>query len=464
MAIGAMYAGDFIIREALLISPTGSITDLLTDVAIVEINIFEDIMKSSLTGSIIIGDTNNVVSLLPIVGQEYLTLKLETPTFLDRDGIDFTESPFAVNRINLRKEVNSGGQLYELEFVSQELLKNLQKKVSKSYSQIKGNVGEIVFDLLSNSIQTTKKVFIEPTTGNRRYITPNSNPFTVIKKLTSEAVSKKSSSPHYLFFENKNGIHFRSLQSLYNQEVSDAFHVGDKGFDEKVTGNDSESGKLIQNYKRVLAYEVKTNNDLVFDSMSGILGGRVISHDIFKKNYSVRNYNYFNDGDFGKHTRLDDASRLYNKDRFESKNFSNSLTLVVPTSKTSKDLDAQYVTKDKLNGQSDATRIDEIVLQRQQRILEYTGGLTIQMVIHGRTSITAGDLIHVFVPSLGDDEIDNELYTGIYLVTKLRHTFDVRVKQHEITMEVARDGLPVDLPSFGSQYSDVQKTKRPIQV
>jgi len=464
MAIGAMYAGDFIIREALLISPTGSITDLLTDVAIVEINIFEDIMKSSLTGSIIIGDTNNVVSLLPIVGQEYLTLKLETPTFLDRDGIDFTESPFAVNRINLRKEVNSGGQLYELEFVSQELLKNLQKKVSKSYSQTKGNVGEIVFDLLSNSIGTTKKVFIEPTTGNRRYITPNSNPFTVIKKLTSEAVSKKSSSPHYLFFENKNGIHFRSLQSLYNQEVSDAFHVGDKGFDEKVTGNDSESGKLIQNYKRVLAYEVKTNNDLVFDSMSGILGGRVISHDIFKKNYSVRNYNYFNDGDFGKHTRLDDASRLYNKDRFESKNFSNSLTLVVPTSKTSEDLDAQYVTKDKLNGQSDATRIDEIVLQRQQRILEYTGGLTIQMVIHGRTSITAGDLIHVFVPSLGDDEIDNELYTGIYLVTKLRHTFDVRVKQHEITMEVARDGLPVDLPSFGSQYSDVQKTKRPIQV
>ena len=66
--------------------------------------------------------------------------------------------------------------------------------------------------------------------------------------------------------------------------------------------------------------------------------------------------------------------------------------------------------------------------------------------------------------ALGDDEIDNELYTGIYLVTKLRHTFDARVKAHEITMEVARDGLPVDLPSFGSQYTDVQKTKRPITV
>ena len=36
--------------------------------------------KSSITGSIIIGDTNNIVSKVPIVGQEYLTLKISTPT------------------------------------------------------------------------------------------------------------------------------------------------------------------------------------------------------------------------------------------------------------------------------------------------------------------------------------------------------------------------------------------------
>ena len=51
-------------------------------------------------------------------------------------------------------------------------------------------------------------------------------------------MKKWKSSPHYLFFENKNGIHFRSLQSLYNQEVKDTFHVGDIGFDEKVIGGD----------------------------------------------------------------------------------------------------------------------------------------------------------------------------------------------------------------------------------
>ena len=38
---GVQYAGDFKIEVAQLISPTGSRTNLLTDVHIVEINIFE---------------------------------------------------------------------------------------------------------------------------------------------------------------------------------------------------------------------------------------------------------------------------------------------------------------------------------------------------------------------------------------------------------------------------------------
>ena len=48
-----------------------------------EINIFEDMFKSSITGSIIITDTNDIVNKVPIVGQEYLTLKYKTPTLTD---------------------------------------------------------------------------------------------------------------------------------------------------------------------------------------------------------------------------------------------------------------------------------------------------------------------------------------------------------------------------------------------
>ena len=326
-------------------------------------------------------------------------------------------------------------------------------------------MSKIVSDLLvedDDGIKTSKDVFIEPTTGNRRYVIPNLNPFTAINILSEEAMSKvgqndSTPSPHYLFFENKNGLNFRSLQSLYNQELRDIFHVGDIGFDEKPIDGDKESGKTIQNFRRVLAYEIKTRNDLFQSGASGMLGGRLVTHDIFKKNYNVRTYNYFNDDDFESNRRLSEsksASRIYSKERFVSSDFSNSTTMVVPTSKTTKGFDAQHTTSKKLDGFSDATRLDETSLQRRSRMNEYGGGLAIQMVVHGRTTLTVGDLIYLFVPSLGDTEAKNKFYSGTYLVTKLRHTFDARVQAHEITMEVAKDSLSEDIQSTNAVYDD----------
>ena len=479
MTVGLQYAGEFDIDEALLVSPTGGVMDLIKDVIIVELNIFEDMFKSSISGSIIIVDSNNVISKIPVVGQEYLTLKIRTPSLtLDRDIIDFTDNPFAIYKVGFRKEVTSGGQTYELKFVSQEAIKNSQRKISKSYNDRKANIGAIVFDLLAedeNSIRTSKKVFIEPTLGSRPYVIPNINPFHAITKLTNEAVSKVETfgnvnpSPHYMFFENKNGIHFRSLQNLYDEEPKDTFHVGDIGFDEKVVEGDPQSGKLMQNFKRILSYEIRTRKDLFLNSSSGMLGGRVISHDIYKKNYTVSEYNYLDDEDFNKYQRLKDSDdgdvfRVYNTDRFVSGDFSKSKTHLVPVSKTTKGLDAQYVTSDNLDGTFDPSNLEETYLQRQSRLMELGNGVSIQATINGRTNLTVGDTIFIIVPSIGDSEPENEFYTGRYLIVKLRHTFSVTQKQHIITLEVTRDNSPSDYPSDGNPYEDLNPTTRPTEV
>ena len=475
MSVGVQYAGDFNLEEALLISPTGNVTDLLTDVVIVEMNIFEDMFKSSITGSIIVTDTNDIVSKIPIVGQEYLTLKIRTPTLtLEKDIIDFTENPFAVHKISLRRELTTGGQTYELKFISQEAIKNSQRKISKSYSGNKANIGDIVFDLLSedkNGVQSSKEIFIEPTTGKRKYVIPNMNPFSAITTLSNEAVSKSQDgnnpSPHYLFFENKNGIHFRSLQSLYEQDAKDLFHVGDMGFDEEEIDGDPESGKLIQNFRRILAYEIRTRKDLFLNSASGMLGGRLITHDIYKKNYDVREYNYLDDDDFGQHKRLSDegdAFRVYNVDRFESTDFSKAKTHLIPISKTTKNFDAHYTTSDELDGNSDSNRLQETYLQRQSRLMEIGNGISIQMSVNGRTSLTVGDIIFITIPSIRGSDTENELYTGKYLIVKLRHTFSKPLRQHEITMEVVRDNSPSDYPSDGNPYEDLNPTTRPTEV
>ena len=89
MTQGVQYAGEFIIEEAVLISPNGLKTDILTDLALIEINIFEDIFRSSITGNILVGDTRNIISKLPIMGQEKLSLKIATPSLTSKEDIFF---------------------------------------------------------------------------------------------------------------------------------------------------------------------------------------------------------------------------------------------------------------------------------------------------------------------------------------------------------------------------------------
>ena len=77
---GMQYAGEFQIKLAEVHSPNGEITNLLTDVQLIEINMFEDMFKSSITGNVIVIDTRNIIETIPLVGQERLALKIATPS------------------------------------------------------------------------------------------------------------------------------------------------------------------------------------------------------------------------------------------------------------------------------------------------------------------------------------------------------------------------------------------------
>ena len=73
------YAGQIDIHQLKLISSTsGQIIDL--DDYLIELNIFEDIFSNFLYGQIMLADSRNLISILPIIGEEYLLLKMSTPS------------------------------------------------------------------------------------------------------------------------------------------------------------------------------------------------------------------------------------------------------------------------------------------------------------------------------------------------------------------------------------------------
>ena len=82
------YAGEYELQTCEIIASSGVVAEISNN--IVEINLFENIFSSSLTGSIIFADTNNLTDNLPIIGQEYISIKIITPGMEDL-AIDFKE-------------------------------------------------------------------------------------------------------------------------------------------------------------------------------------------------------------------------------------------------------------------------------------------------------------------------------------------------------------------------------------
>ena len=443
---GVQYAGEYQLDELRIMSPNGKLTDLKTDMQIVEINLFESIFKNSITGSVIVVDIENYIAKLPIIGQESMTLKLATPSLKAReDIIDFTQTPLFVHKVNLRTEIANGAQTYEIQFVSPELILNNRKKISKSYVKTKANIGEMVKDVLKDSddgIQTNKKIFLESTIGTRKVVVPNTNPFTLISRLAKEAISG-SGSPHYLFFENTKGYHFRTIQQLFNQPMRSEFNVGEEGLGEKLLQVDP-SDKTPQtmtpeSFKRAIAYSLNIKKDLMMNATNGMIGGKVIEHNIFSKKLKTKTFNYLG-GEFEESPRID-GNRVYSQDVFGpmTKKLEDEITNAnisfVPISKKGE------VDKSFESGTPNARY--KTLLNRQSRMLELLNGISINMTVHGQTLLSAGDMVDVTIPPLGgNDDADTEkFYSGMYMIKTLRHTFDQATRTHVCDMEMVKDGF-----------------------
>ena len=69
-------AGAFHIQQLEIITSKGVVVDLLG--ALVHVTFFEDIQSTSITGSCIINDQLDISTIGPVIGQEYLRMKITT--------------------------------------------------------------------------------------------------------------------------------------------------------------------------------------------------------------------------------------------------------------------------------------------------------------------------------------------------------------------------------------------------
>ena len=69
---GIFRAGQYELQEAKIVSADGTEVDLT--LSILSLTLFEDIYKFTMAGLVVVQDSVNLSSMLPLIGQEYFIL------------------------------------------------------------------------------------------------------------------------------------------------------------------------------------------------------------------------------------------------------------------------------------------------------------------------------------------------------------------------------------------------------
>jgi hypothetical protein len=413
------FAGDVSIDKVKIITAKGFYQDVGAQV--INVQFYEDIFAPFITGSLILKDSLDLVNLFPFIGEEYLELEISTPT-LDKNNI---KGKYYIYKMTNREMVGDKSVVYQLHFISVEAVVDLNKKTSRVFGDKISKLIEPFIKDKTFGLESDKKVIIEETLNNTKYISNYWTPIENIMHLADTAINTNRS-PSFVFFENRDGFYFISLEKLYTAGI-----VQDFVYD-KYTRDDSPLGGSVRNpekdFKRILEISIPTAFDYMDRIRSGMLSSRQVSYDVTKKTYSAKNYNMFQRFEQQKHLNkypinsdrsiFRAASRIINY----PKNFGN------------------------FNGFGDVTNAKS----NQERIslLKLAEANKINITVPGRCDYTVGqkiklDLKRIEPLSKKDGDTTDKMFSGNYIIAAINHYVDKQ--KHECYMEIIKESSMMDM-------------------
>jgi hypothetical protein len=451
--------GQFDIQKIILITSEGKEIDLLELKAVSEIQLYESIGASAITGYIAIFDTVGLSNIGPIMGQEYLKLVISTPSLTgDNTLINFDEDVLHVTKVVARDNIRDASTNL-LEFVSSEVIHSKRTRVNRT---LKGTYSELAKTLLQNDLQCKKDLYIETSVGQKQIITPNSAPFSLISRWAQQAVSKEHGSPTFHFYENTKGYHFRSIESMYAEGSKftyvESVPSAKTGKEPGISSGPDVDAKLTRDLAAIQNYTTSQGKDFFKTAPLGGFSSTMIQHDIFYKKYDTSGYNYFDNRENEKHINSfagEGDNPIYNdavvdKQGRRMSDFTYA-TFYTPTTKV-KDKNGVYKNSQYEVYSNDERRYNfeprksESWLQRRRSNLvnlETAGTLTVS--VHGNTSIGCGDVVTVNLPEAGQNKSTKDgkdrFYKGQFLIKALRHTFNNPTQKHSIILNLNKDSV-----------------------
>lgn len=240
----------------------------------VELEIFQSIY-GLIYGNFILTDAKEAFSKFSFSGNEFLDVKI------GQQGLPISfERTFRIYKISDRSVISNSSQRAIFHFISEDAFTSQSMLVSKAYKNSK--IRDIVVDILQNELNVdTKKINqrdIEATQGNYDLIVPNLHPIQAIQWVASRAYSQNKFC--YMFFENKDGYKFTSLQTLMSQPS-----VKTMKYEVKTIDNDPSVNK-----DGIDKFDIKNDFDILTTMSNGGFSSRLLSVDIFSQSYDFSGY------------------------------------------------------------------------------------------------------------------------------------------------------------------------------
>jgi hypothetical protein len=422
---------------------------------VVELNIYEGIDKSSVTGTMVIADSINLINNLPIQGTERVSFKLATPGAHQVDHIvDFSEAtghPMHIYKLTDKRQINESTVAYTLHFCSREMVRNTRTKVSEAFS---GTYEQMVAKILQDPdyLDSRKTLFFQKTRNQDKVVVPNINPFSAIGMMSKRALADDSKSAGYYFYQTTKGFHFRSWESMCvdvrgNPRTPKQIF---KYMPMNVNATGDDATKIEQDYKSVEQYRFINNfHDVLFNQAAGTYGHRVITHNIYNKSYKKDDYHYHNYYAETKHADGPNPAIVSTPVDFDDKSVSDypesRVTVMATTQFAHNEDTGTYGIDVGQDGITDASRIS----QRNS----INSGTQLKLTIKGQSYLEPGDVIE-FEYYATERKQKGELkpdpqYAGRYIISKIRHR--VTNDEYVQVLECVKDSVHTKYKSYNGK-------------
>jgi hypothetical protein len=406
----------------------------------VELSYYEDIFKGTVTGSVLIHDAISLIDRLALNGTEILTLSYKKSS---QANIEFNRT-FRIFRVGERILNNNAQEVYALHFCSEELFLSEQIKISKAYSGKK--INEIITDILENEMKAKRELIIEPTLNVYDFIIPYKKPYEAINWLANYAQPTRSSGADFVFFENVDGLNFRSLQSLYSQTPYRTFT-----YNLRTAGKREGSGEVGNSLVGIKSYNFLDTFDTLYATNLGAFSNKTISIDPLTRKYYTSVFNYYQYLEDAKtlngHAVISQNKNALGKAAFENE---DAVLKVLTTNKSQKkakgiaDKNLQFSVANDVGIETYVPyRTAQLALSHYSRI---------KIAVSGDPLLSVGQTLNIILPSMRSSDNTgyqegkkDEYHSGKYIVTAVRHIIDVNLK-YETILEIAKDTLGAPLP------------------